>query len=266
MDHTELPSGRRLVRRVALVTAAGSGMGRAIATRLAAEGAHTYVTDLDGDAAALVAKEIATAGGASSAHALDAADTAATGALLDRVGEEHGRLHVLYNHAGIPGPGELEISDDRFDRLMTINLRSAYQATVLALPLLRAAAPHAVALFTSSVGGKSSSSSPVYGMTKAGMDTMMRSFAKRLGPEGIRFNAICPGFMDTPMLASFVDRSGATSQAGAREKLQGGNLSTIPLRRLGQPADIGAAAAFLASDDAAYVTGVQLPVDGGFMA
>jgi NAD(P)-dependent dehydrogenase (short-subunit alcohol dehydrogenase family) len=268
MDHSfdDAPTARRLQDRVALVTAAGSGMGRAIATRLAAEGAHTYVTDIDGDAAAAVAEQIASSGGAASSHALDAADTAAIESLMERVGGEHGKLHVLHNHAGIPGPGDLEISDEQFDQVMAVNMRSAYMATIAALPLLRAAAPRAVALFTSSVGSKSSGSSPVYGMSKAGLDTMTRSLAKRLGPEGIRFNAICPGFMDTPMLAHFVDRSGATSHAGARDKLQDGNLSTIPLRRLGRPDDIGAAAAFLASDDAAYITGIQLPVDGGFLA
>jgi NAD(P)-dependent dehydrogenase (short-subunit alcohol dehydrogenase family) len=143
-------------------------------------------------------------------------------------------------------------------------------ATQFAIPLLERAVPHACVLYTASISGlRSSPTSPVYGMTKGGMVNLMRTVARQLGPKGIRANAICPGYVVTPGTYEFIAR-GTPDQQRSKEdidkEIDGIVNSVVPLRRRGTPWDIGAAAAFLASDDASYISGVALPVDGGILA
>lgn len=257
----------RLEGRVAVVTAAGSGMGLACARRFAADGAHVVVADLDDEAARAGAESIRADGGRAVHHQVDVADVGALRSMFEFVEREFGVLHVLHNHAGLPGPPGLDVAEEVFDRTLDVNLRSAFYATSLAVPLLRRAPSQASVIFTSSVSGLvGAPSSPLYGMTKGGVVILMRSLAKQLGPEGIRVNAICPGPIDTPMLRVFVDphRQGLGG-ADADAQLQA-RRETIPLRRLGRPEDVASAAAFLASDEAAFITGVSLPVDGGLCA
>lgn len=257
----------KLEGRVALITAAASGMGLASAHRFAAEGATVVVADLDGDAADTAAASIVAAGGKAHPYGIDVADVAALEAMFRFVEAEFGALHVLFNHAGVPGPIGLDITEAQFDRTVAINAKSQFFATKFALPLLERSAPRASIIFTASISGLvASPSSPLYGMTKGGTLILMRSLAKQLGPRGIRSNAICPGPIETPMLRVFTDpnRQGLNdeefaAQIEARRK-------AIPLRRAGQPEDIAAAALFLASDESAFVTGVALPVDGGMLA
>lgn len=260
----------RYAGRTVIVTAAASGMGRASAERFAREGAHVYVVDLDPVAAVGVADAIVAAGGRAAGVGLDVTHLDGWGSLLDRVDSERGELHVLYNHAGVPGPEGLDVSSDQFDLVVDVNLKSAFMATKLALHLLERTAPHACVLYTSSTSGLvGAPSSPLYGLTKGGVVSLMRSAAKLLGPRGIRCNAICPGTIATPMLYEFATRGappGSVPKRQVDEALDQLAATQIPLRRLGTPDDVAGAAAFLASDDAAFVTGVALPVDGGWLA
>jgi NAD(P)-dependent dehydrogenase (short-subunit alcohol dehydrogenase family) len=257
----------KLEGRVAVITAGASGMGLAASRLFAAEGASVVVADLDGDAADAAVASIEQDGGKAWSFQIDVSSVDRLRELFAFVDEQFGTLHVLFNHAGIPGPKGLDITEEQFDRTVGINLKSQFFATQLAKPLLERAAPQASIIYTSSISGvQAAPSSPIYGMTKGGTIILMRSVAKQLGPLGIRANAICPGPTDTPMLRVFtdpdragLDEDGYAAQLEARAK-------AIPLRRAGAPDDIATAALFLASDDSSFITGVTLPVDGGMLA
>jgi NAD(P)-dependent dehydrogenase (short-subunit alcohol dehydrogenase family) len=254
---------RRLDGRVALVTAAGSGMGRAGAERFAREGAHVVVSDIDEAAATEVTKLITEAGGSATVNVCDVGDLDQLKAMVAQVEKEHGVLHVLYNHAGIPGGGGMDIDLDDYFRTVDVNMRSAFYATTYALPLLRKAERKGSIIFTSSVSGVVGSPfSPLYSMTKGGVVLLMKSLAVQLGPEGIRANAILPAMIDTPMLSQFFGRENGADIEDLKEKYKSG----VPLGRVARAEEVAGAAAFLASDDASWVTGVALPVDGGFLA
>ena len=242
-------------------------MGLASARLFAREGATVVVADLNGEAAKAAVQTISEDGFQAHWYQLDVSSVEQLRGLFGFVDVNFGRLHVLFNHAGIPGPKGLDISEEEFDRVVGINLKSQFFATQLARPLLEKAAPQASIIYTSSTSGLvASPSSPVYAMTKGGTLILMRSVAKQLGPAGIRANAICPGPTDTPMLRVFTD----PARSGLSEEDYAVQLETrakaIPLRRAGSPEDIASAALFLASDDSSFITGVTVPVDGGMLA
>jgi NAD(P)-dependent dehydrogenase (short-subunit alcohol dehydrogenase family) len=260
----------KLDERVAIVTAAASGMGRGAADRLAEEGAHVFVVDINAEAAERTAEEIRAAGFKATGYPLDVTDLEGWKALLKVVEQDFGALHVLHHHAGIPGPSGMEVTSEEFDFVVDVNLKGAFMATEFALPLLERAVPHACILYTASISGlRSSPTSPIYGMTKGGMVNLMRTVAKLVGPKGIRANAICPGYVVTPGTYEFIARGTPGEKRTIEDidkEIDTVVNSVVPLRRRGTPWDIGAAAAFLASDDAGYITGVALAVDGGIMA
>ena len=254
---------RRLDGRIALITAAGSGMGRASAERFASEGAHVIVSDLNEAAAKKVTRAIVDAGGAATAVGCDVGDLDQVKSMIDGVERDHGVLHVLFNHAGIPGASGLDIEPDQWAKGIDVNQRGAFFATKYALPLLRAADGKGSIIFTSSVSGEVGSPfSPLYSMTKGGIVLLMKSLAVRLGPEGIRSNAILPAMIETPMLSQFFGRDNGADIEDLKEKYK----SSVPMGRAAAPSEVAGVAAFLASDDASWVTGVALPVDGGFLA
>lgn len=253
----------KLAGRVALVTAGGSGMGRAACERFASEGAHVIVTDLDGDAAKQTAALIEEAGGSAEAHQLDVSDVAGVIALVDRVRTEHGVLHVLYNHAGIPGASGLDIDEAAFDLAVDVNIKSGFFLTGQCEDLLVAADGKGSVIFTASVSGVVGSPlSPLYSMTKGAVVLLAKSLALRLAPKGVRVNAICPGPIATSMLPQFFGRDTDADVSDLISKF----TENVPMGRPGRPEEIANAAAFLASDDASFITGVALPVDGGYLA
>jgi NAD(P)-dependent dehydrogenase (short-subunit alcohol dehydrogenase family) len=253
----------RLQDRVAMVTAAGSGMGRAGARRFAEEGAHIIVTDIDESAAKETVSLIEADGGSAEPHQLDVADLRQIDAVIEAVDRSRGALHVLYDHAGIPGAAGMEIPEEEFDLAIDVNLKGAFYVAAKAIPLLRRAEGKGSIIFTASISGiVGSPFSPLYSMSKGGIVLLMRSLALMLAPDGIRANAICPGPIDTPMLPRFFGREPGADVAD----LMKGFMSAVPLGRAGQPQEIANAALFLASDESSFMTGVALPVDGGYVA
>jgi NAD(P)-dependent dehydrogenase (short-subunit alcohol dehydrogenase family) len=253
----------RLAGRVALVSAAGSGMGRAAARLFAANGAHVIVTDLNETAANETVELIRGEGGLGSARRLDVTDLEGIEQTLREVEEEHGVLHVLFNHAGMPGAPGIDISEADFDKAIAVNLKSGFFMTSFAAPLLRNADGKGSVIFTSSIGGVAGSHlSPVYSAAKGGVVVMAKSLALHLAHDAIRVNVICPGPIDTPMFPAFFSGQPDADPQQLVERL----MTTIPLGRRGLPEEIASAALFLASDESSFVTGVALPVDGGFLA
>jgi NAD(P)-dependent dehydrogenase (short-subunit alcohol dehydrogenase family) len=249
----------RFTGRVAVVTAAASGMGRAVARRLAAEGAHVVVSDIDADAAAGVVKEIEAAGGSGQAEHIDVRDLAALEALYGRLDEQHGSIHILHNHVGIPGPAGLDISETDWQASVDINMRSAFFSVKFAMPLLRKGGKGSIIFTASTSAIVGSPFSPLYSMTKGSLTSFARSVALMGAPDNVRANVICPGPVDTPMLPTFFGRS-----AGADvSDLMSNFIALVPLGRPAQPEEVASVVAFLGSDDSSFITGVTLPIDGG---
>jgi NAD(P)-dependent dehydrogenase (short-subunit alcohol dehydrogenase family) len=255
--------GRRLEGRIAVVIGGGSGMGRAIAHRFASEGAYVHVADLNADAAKAVAAEIHEAGGTAQDEHLDAVDVGALRAFYRRIDEQHGVLHVLHHQVGMPGPAGIDISEDDWARNIDVNVKSAFYATTLGMDLLkRAEKKGSVTMVASTSALVGSPFSPLYSLTKGALVAYARALALAGAPDGVRVNVICPGPVDTPMLPQFFGRDpGADIQ-----DLMHNFIALIPLGRAAQPAEIAGVVAFLASDDAGFVTGVTIPVDGGQVA
>jgi NAD(P)-dependent dehydrogenase (short-subunit alcohol dehydrogenase family) len=251
---------RRFEDRVALVIGGGSGMGRAICHRLAAEGAFVHVADVNGGAAKAVTEEI---GQKAQAEEVDATSAADLRALFDRIDAQHGRLHVLHNQVGMPGPAGIEVSDEDWQRNIDVNVKSAFYGATLGFELLKRAEGKGSITFTASTSALIGSPySPIYSLTKGAIVAFTRAMALYGAPHGIRANVICPGSVDTPMLPQFFGREPGADVAD----LMGGFIANIPLGRAAQPEEIASVVAFLASDDAAMVTGVAIPVDGGLVA
>lgn len=255
----------RLSERVAVITAAGSGMGRAAAELFAAEGATVVVADVSEEAANETVAAVEAAGGSAIAVRCDVADVEALRSLFALVEKRYGILHVLYNHAGIPGVGGLEMSEADFQRSIDVNLKSAFFGTSFAMPLLLRANGAASIIYTASTSGLVGSPlSPLYSLTKGGVVLLMKGVALRYAKEGVRANAICPGPTATPMLAQFFGRG--PDAAAAEAQIPSFLETAVPMGRAAEPREIANAALWLACDESSYVTGVALPVDGGYTA
>lgn len=254
----------KLENKVALITAAASGMGRAGAKLFAAEGARVVVVDIDEAGAGAVAREIEAVGGHATAVAANLTrDEDAKRIVHDTVGA-YGGLDVLWNHVGHPGPGRIEgLEMGDYEIAMDLNIRSVLVTTIEAMPALRARGG-GVVLFTASIAGLVGSPfSPIYSAAKFAVVGLMQSLALRYAPENIRVNAVCPAPIDTPMLQDFMLRP---DTQGDREENTKRMRQNIPMGRVGKPEEVAKAALFLCSDDASFITGVALPVDGGYTA
>ena len=248
---------------MAAVVGGGSGMGRASARRLAAEGAHVYVADLSEDAAATVAKEIGEDGGSAVPWQLDATDNDALRAFFDGIDREHGRLHVLHDQVGMPGAGGIDVSESDFQRAIDVNVKSAFYVTTLGFELVkRADRKGSITMTASTAALIGSPFSPLYSLTKGALTAYARALALVGGPDGVRVNVICPGPVDTPMLPTFFGRDPGADMADLMHNF----IGLVPLGRPATPEEIAGVVAFLASDDAGFVTGVTIPIDGGLTA
>ncbi|MBI2764304.1 MAG: SDR family oxidoreductase [Chloroflexi bacterium] len=252
----------KLTGKVAFITGAGSGIGRASALRFHEEGAAVVCADVDIDGAKDTAARIAEHGGKANAIRLDVTDSAAVKQALEDTVVDFGGLHVLFNNAGVGG------RDLGWDTVIRINLDGVYHGLFHGAALMAARGGGCI-INTASVAGLVGLVRPpvepeppiewgagAYMAAKHGVAGLTKQFALTYAPKGVRVNAIAPGYIHTPMTASV--REDPATEAFI--------TSLHPLGRLGQPEEIAAAAAFLASDDASFITGVILPVDGGYTA
>src|ERR1700722_7115066 len=259
----------RLENKSGIVTAAASGMGRAGALRFAREGASVAVVDIDAAGVDAVVAEITSAGGKAVGIAGDLRQDSFARDIVRRTANQCGGLDFVWNHVGHPGPAAIEgIDMADFEVAIDLNLRTVLVTTEAAIPEIRARGGGALLYTASTSGIQGSAFSPVYSMAKFGVVGFVRSLAKRLAPDKIRVNAICPGPIDTPMLRVFVARPDQQQAPGDQDKeaLIVRRSQAIPMRRTGKPEEIANAALFLLSDEASFVSGAALPVDGGATA
>jgi len=244
--------------RVAVVTGGGSGIGLAIVRRLARDGLAVAILDIDAEAAAGAEKEVEDAGGVAFAvGGADVSDRTLVDAAMAQVREVLGPVAVLVNNAGITGFRRfLEITDEKWDRVMAVNLDGAFYCTRAVVPDMIDAGWGRIVNISSSSAQGGQQYMVHYVASKAGLIGMTKALALELGPHGITVNTIPPSFVDTPML-----------RESERRGMLGGSVddhaATTPIRRAGRPEDIANACAFLVADEAGYITGQIIGVNGG---
>ncbi len=243
---------KRFENRVALVTGASRGIGEAIAKRLAAEGAVVLAAARSADALERVVSEIAAAGGKASALALDLSDPSSLESGVKTALADHGEIHVLVNNAGITDDNLiLRMSRESWDRVLSTNLTGVFLLTQAVVKGMVRKRYGRIVNVTSVVGIMGNAGQANYAASKAGLIGLTKSVARELASRNITCNAVAPGFVATGMTDTMTDV--------ARERLSG----QIPLERLGTPEDVAAAVAFLASEEASYITGTVVNVSGG---
>jgi NAD(P)-dependent dehydrogenase (short-subunit alcohol dehydrogenase family) len=245
---------RRLEDKIALVTGAGAGIGRAIAETFAREGAHVVVADRDGEAAREVADAIVKSNGAAQVETVDVTDTDQVKALMQRLADKFGRLDVLVNNAGVGERSDFRHLDDAaWDKVWKTNVDGTVRCAREAFELLKASGNASIINLSSVMATKHTRQMSVYSATKGAVSALSRSLAVEYAPYGIRVNALCPGYVETALIGRYMQKPMIAKAL----------LTQTPLRRFGTPQDIANAALFLASDEAAYITGAGLHVDGG---
>lgn len=244
--------------RVAIVTGAGSGIGRAGAQIMAREGAITAIFDRDGHAAGETAELIRAAGGRARAFEVDVTDDAALIDAIGRVKAEFGRIDILHNHAGAQVEGNLEdVSVEGFDRSWDLNVRAHFIAARTVMPHMRAQGGGVILNTSSSSGVLYDREMVAYTTTKHAVIAMTRQIAGDYARYGIRVNALCPGWVDTPFNEPFI------RQMGGRDGIESYIRDKVPMGRWARVEEIAEPILFLVSDRSSYMTGQILVVDGG---
>ncbi len=246
----------RFAGRTALVTGGGSGIGRAIALRLAGEGAEILILEARAEPAEAVAAEIRAAGGVAREIVADVSDTAAMRAAF--AGIE--RLHILVNNAGIAHVGNvLDTTPEDFDRVCAVNVKGVYHGLHFGVPKLLASGGGTIVNLASIASKLGLADRFAYGMSKGAVLTMTLSVARDLVGRGVRCNCVCPARVHTPFVDGFLARNYPGREAEMFEKLS----AAQPIGRMGRPEEVAALVAFLCSDEAAFITGSAYDIDGG---
>ena len=242
----------RLLDNVAIITGAGSGIGHATAVKFAREGAKVAVCDINELAARDVAEEINHSGGAAIHFHVDVTRRESIAVMVEGVMAKWGRIDTLVNNAGIVQDAQLKkMTDEQFDRVIDVNLKGVYNCTRAVVEIMLGQQSGCILNASSIVGLYGNFGQTNYAATKFAVIGMMKTWARELGKKGIRSNAVCPGFIETPILKSMPQKVVQMME----EK--------VPLGRLGRPEEIANTYAWLASSEASYITGAVIEVSGG---
>jgi len=249
-----MSTNNRLADRTAIITGGACGIGRATAHRFAAEGAAVMLADMETDAGREAVSSIEDEGGTAAFTEMDVTDLDQANAVAEATVERFGGIDVLVNNAGITRDATLtKMSEDDFDAVVDVNLKGVFNCTKAALPHLTESDSGRILNAASIVGRYGNFGQTNYVATKSGVIGMTKTWARELGREDVTVNAVAPGFVDTDMMETVPD------------KVIDDLTDQTPLGRLGDPEDIADAYCFLASDEAAFITGAVLAVDGGLV-
>jgi cyclopentanol dehydrogenase len=247
----------RLEGRIALVTGAAKGIGKASASALAAEGAAVALADIDREGGEALAAELAEAGAETMFVALDVTSEADWQQAVDTAVERFGGLHILVNNAGIWDGGNVETQTvEGWDRTMDINAKGVFLGTKAAIPAMRESGSGSIVNISSTAGITGSAGSTAYNASKGAVRILTKSTAVQYAAEGIRCNSVHPGPIDTQMIR----------EAFPDDDVRNARIGAIPLGRMGDMYDVAKGVLFLASDEASYMTGSELVIDGGATA
>ena len=242
----------RLQNKVAVITGAASGIGLATAIKFAQEGAFIAICDLNQAGIDAAIKEVEAVGGKALGYVVDVTKPDQIAAMRDALLAEKGRIDVLVNNAGIVMDAQLiKMTEDQFDKVIDINLKGTYNMARALVDTMVAQGAGVILNASSVVGVYGNFGQTNYAATKFGVIGMVKTWAKELGKKGIRANAVCPGFVATPILKAMP------------EKVLQGMEEKVPMRRLADPTEIANVYAFLASDEASYINGAAIEVTGG---
>src|SRR5512135_1355952 len=242
----------RLMEKVSIITGAGSGIGHATALKFATEGAKVAVCDINEQTAHKVAKEINEDGGEAIHFHVDVTSKDSIARMIEGVMGKWGRIDTLVNNAGIVQDAQLKkMTDDQFDRVIEVNLKGVYNCTKAVVDIMLEQQSGCILNASSIVGLYGNFGQTNYAATKFGVIGMVKTWARELGRKGIRANAICPGFIETPILKSMPDKVIKMME------------DKVPMGRLGKPEEIANTYAWLASDEASYINGAVIEVSGG---
>ncbi len=259
----------RLDGKVAIITGAGSGLGEASALRFAAEGAAVVCADMDEASAAATVADIEAAGGRGLAIRVDVTSPADNDAMAAAALEAYGRIDALYANAGIAGVGAVgTTTQEVWDRTIAVMLTGVWLSDKAVIPAMEEQGGGSI-INQASVGGLVGVNGIApYAAAKAGVIGLTRQGAVEYGPKNIRFNAVCPGTVPTPLVTRTYEERAQTSSSGGMTKEEAFDAmkAKYPMGHLGSPVDIANMALFLASDESAWITGAVFPVDGGYTA
>jgi len=252
----------RVDGKVAVITGAAAGIGRATAGLLAREGAQVAVTDIESGAGREAAEEIKRRGGQAQYWQLDTTDEPAVQRVFAEVAGAFGHLDVLVNNAGISGVNKPthELTLEEWNRVISVNLNGVFLCTKHAIPYMRQAGGGSIINLSSIYGLVGAPDSPAYHAAKGGVRLMSKTDALLYAEDGIRVNSVHPGFVWTPMVENVFRKQGSVEE-GRRQLIK-----LHPIGRLGEPGDIAYGILYLASDEARFVTGSELVIDGGYTA
>ena len=251
----------KLNQRAAVITGAGSGIGRAMALLFAREGARVLAADVNGAAAEQTAREIVAAGGVGASIAVDVVVPEQVRGMIERAHALYGRADILCNNAGVGSTTDVvECEPDEWDRVMTVNVKSVYLGCKYAIPGMLANGGGVIVNTASVAGMVGIVKRASYSASKGAVIALTRQVAIEYVERGIRVNCLCPGTVDSPWVGRLLSQ--ADDPSAARAAL----VARQPIGRLGTPEEVAAAALYLASDDAAFITGTGLVIDGGWTA